>query len=135
MDKYNYFGFPDSKYYVKNSFIIDIFEGSQSKKIFAICDSDGVYKFFEFRTNVWRKCNWISYHSAKKIGSFEFNCGMLKDDEYFNPANPIMPGASKILPNMKKYFIEGMIMLNQIYFILVLFRNSQYIGNLNPLQD
>ena len=77
-------------------FIIDIFEGS-SKKIFAICDSEGVYKIFEFRTNGWRKCNWIGYHSAKKIGSFEFNCGMLKDDEYFNPANPIMPGASKIL--------------------------------------
>ena len=46
MSRYNYFGFHDSEYYVRNTYNIEIYEDSSSNIIFAILEDD-VYKHLQ----------------------------------------------------------------------------------------
>jgi hypothetical protein len=135
MKKYNYFAFPDSDYYLRKSFTIGIYEDSRLMIVFAIQEGHG-YKHFENKGNGggWRKYDWTGHHSAKYLGSFELNCGLLKDKEYFDLANPIIPGASKILHDYEKgFFSENDDNVKADLYYPSIIRNSQYIGNLTPL--
>ena len=132
MSRYNYFGFHDSEYYVRNTYNIEIYEDSSSNIIFAILEDD-VYKHFAKGKN-WTKKDWMDHHSSKKIGCFELKCGLLKDRNYFDPAKPVMPGASKTLHEYEKsMFSEDDDYIKEDLYYPSINRNSQYIGNLYPL--
>ena len=133
MKPYNYFGFPNSDYYMRNSYIIYVFENSRSDIICTIKDGD-IYKYFVKQKNGWRINDWMDHHSSKNIGCFELNCGLLKDINYFDPAKPKLPGASKILHEYEKHlFSEQEDNVKSDLFYPSINRNSQYIGNMDQL--
>ena len=77
----------------------------------------------------------MDHHSSKKIGCFELKCGLLKDRNYFDPAKPVMPGASKTLHEYEKsMFSEDDDYIKEDLYYPSINRNSQYIGNLYPYQ-
>lgn len=134
MKRYNYFGGTNSEYYRRNKFTIKVFKGQLSEYVFVLSLSGNNNKYCKKDGRGFNICQWNDWRASKELHSIDVVCGLRRDDNWFNPPNPKIPGASKQLHNYEnEFFEESHDEIKSDLFYPHIIRNSQYIGPLRPL--
>jgi len=133
LERYSYFNGHTNDYYVRKQYVITIFLDSSKKLIYALSTGES-YHTFKKNGRGWSLSDWLGQRSSKKIGSIEVICALRKDNDYFNYTAPSLPGASKKLHSYEREFFEEYDdEIKCDIWYPSLYRNDQYIGNIDSL--
>jgi len=133
---YNYFHKEPNMYYTDklDNYLIEIHKDPSGKIVYLRPIPYGGYEYITKCGNGHRLKNYCNSHSSQKFGELNISCGLLKDDNYFNFKNPELPTATKKISSYESAFFDGTNEeLKTDIWYPSLERNSQYIGNINPL--
>ena len=134
MKRYHYFSGTNSEYYRRNKFTIKVFKGQLGEHVFVLSLGGNNNKYCKKDGRGFNICQWNDWRASKELHSIDVVCGLRRDDVWFNPSNPKIPGASKQLHNYEnEFFEESHDEIKSDLFYPHIIRNSQYIGPLRPL--
>jgi hypothetical protein len=139
--KYGYLNDIPDAYYLKTDNEITVFKMQNGEIIYARKENERKYKYYKRdRAGAYRSSDLVNWRSGTEVGNIIVVSGMRKDNNYFNFAQPIMPGASKQLLDYDcSYFNDkqsdgsGGDSIKFDLWAPGVVRNSQYIGPIKSL--
>jgi len=141
LNKYNYFGAEDELYYFKDRYEIKVYKMNYGYEYALLDIEKDNLKYYSKKSGGWYLDIFNKFREGKKIGDFDLEVCLRKDDDYFKFSKPIeLPGASRVLLNYEKQYISNGVKgemsgeeIKKNLWYPDICRNSQNIGLIKSL--